>query len=215
AARFMSGRQALTEAQLATLQLPPDPSYPRDPEWLKHDCSETVLLTSRGGTRYDRSFMEGFIKPGLEPGNWTSRANYPSRGIVPTGPGEISIYVGRHNGQPTTHVQRLTLRTDGFASLRAPYAGGEMTTKLLTFAGKELEINYSTSAAGSVKVEIQDEQGRRVPGFSLADAREIVGDQIERVVTWKQGSDVQQLAGKPVRLRFVMKDADLFSLRFR
>ena len=215
AARFMSGRQALTEAQLATMKLPPDPSYPRDPEWLKHDCSETVLITSRGGTRYDRTFLEGFIKPGLEPGNWTSRSNYPTRGIVPTGPGEISIYVGRHNGQPTAHIQRLTLRTDGFASVRAPYAGGEMTTKLLKFTGKELEINYSTAAAGSLKVEIQDEQGRPVPGFSLADAVQIVGDEIERVVTWKQGRDVVGLAGKPVRLRFVMKDAELYSLRFR
>ena len=215
AARFMSGRQALTEAQVATMKLPPDPSYPRDPEWLKHDCSETVLITSRGGNRYDRTFMEGFIKPGLEPGNWTSRSNYPARGIVPTGPGEISIYVGRQNGQPTAHIQRLTLRTDGFASVRAPYAGGEMITKLLKFTGKELEINYSTAAAGSLKVEIQDEQGRPVPGFSLSDATEIIGDQIERVVTWKQGSDVRQLAGKPVRLRFVMKDAELYSLRFR
>ena len=90
-----------------------------------------------------------------------------------------------------------------------------MTTKLLKFTGKELEINYSTAAAGSLKVEIQDEQGRAVSGFSLSDATEIVGDQIERVVTWKQKSDVSQLAGKPVRLRFVMKDAELFSLRFR
>jgi hypothetical protein len=215
AARFMSGRQALTEAQLAAAQLPRDPGYPQDPEWLKRDCSETVMLTSRGGNRYDRTFMEGFIKPGLELSNWVSRSNYPSRGIVPTGPGEISIYVGRHNGQPSAHIQRLTLRTDGFASLRAPYAGGEMTTKLLKFAGRELEINYSTSAAGSVKVEIQDEQGRPVPGFSLSDASEIVGDEIERVVTWKRGSDVLRRGGPPVRLRFVMKDADLYSLRFR
>ena len=54
-----------------------------------------------------------------------------------------------------------------------------------------------------------------MPGFSLADAVQIVGDEIERVVTWKQGRDVVGLAGKPVRLRFVMKDAELYSLRFR
>jgi hypothetical protein len=38
---------------------------------------------------------------------------------------------------------------------------------------------------------------------------------IERVATWKGGSDVSELNGKPVRLRFGMKGADLFSLRFR
>jgi hypothetical protein len=215
AARFMSGRQALTESQLAVLQPPRDPGYPQDPEWLKRDCSETVLLTSRGGTRYDRTFMEGFIKPGLELANWVSRSNYPSRGIVPTGPGEISIYVGRHNGQPTAHIQRLTLRTDGFAALRAPYAGGEATTKLVKFTGRELEINYSTSAAGSLRVELLDEQGRPLPGFARSDCSEIVGDEIERVVTWSKGSDLGRLAGKPVRLKFVMKDAELYAFRFR
>jgi hypothetical protein len=210
----MSGRQALTEAQLAVVQFPRDPGYPRDPEWLKRDCSETVFMTSRGGNRYDRTFLEGFIRPGLDLGNWSSRSNYPSRGIVPTGPGELSIYVGRHNGQPGAHIQRMTLRTDGFASLRAPYAGGEMTTKLVTFAGRELEINYATSAAGGLRVEIQEGDGQPVPGFALADCPEIVGDEIERVVSWK-GGDLGRLAGKPVRLRFVMKDADLYSLRFR
>jgi hypothetical protein len=35
------------------------------------------------------------------------------------------------------------------------------------------------------------------------------------VVTWKSGSSVAALSGKPVRLRFVMKDADLYSIRFR
>lgn len=66
-----------------------------------------------------------------------------------------------------------------------------------------------------MKVEIRDEQGRPVAGLSLSDGREIVGDEIERVVTWKGGSDVGRLAGKPVSLRFVMKDAELYSLRFR
>ena len=39
-------------------------------------------------------------------------------------------------------------------------------------------------------------------------------DEIERAVTWRGNSDVGALAGRPVRLRFVMKDADLYSIRF-
>ena len=34
------------------------------------------------------------------------------------------------------------------------------------------------------------------------------------VVTWKSGADVSALSGRPVRLRFELKDADLYSLRF-
>jgi hypothetical protein len=54
-----------------------------------------------------------------------------------------------------------------------------------------------------------------VPGYGLDDTTELIGDEIDRVVSWKAGSDVSTLAGRPVRLRFVMKDADLYSLRFR
>ena len=43
---------------------------------------------------------------------------------------------------------------------------------------------------------------------------EIIGDEIARTVAWQGGADVSRLAGRPVRLRFVMKDADLFSMRF-
>jgi hypothetical protein len=64
-------------------------------------------------------------------------------------------------------------------------------------------------------IEIQDAAGRPIPGFALDDCPEIIGDQIERVATWKTGSDVGKLAGQTIRLRFMMKDADLYSLRFR
>ena len=99
--------------------------------------------------------------------------------------------------------------------MNAPYAGGELTTKPLTFEGKELVINCSTSAVGSVQVEIQGADGTLIEGFALADCPEIFGDEIERVVAWDNGSDVSGLAKQPVRLRFVMKDADLYSIRFR
>ena len=52
-------------------------------------------------------------------------------------------------------------------------------------------------------------------GFTLDESEENVGDEIERTVRWQNGSDVSRLAGNPVRLRFRMKDADLYSIRFR
>ena len=90
-----------------------------------------------------------------------------------------------------------------------------LSAAALTFAGQELEINYSTSAAGSIRAEIQDAIGQPLPGYTVDECAEIIGDEIRRVVVWKHGSDVSPLAGKPVRLRFAMKDADLFSIRFR
>jgi hypothetical protein len=182
------------------------------------DCSEAVLLTSRGGNRYDRTFMEAFVRPGLDRRNWVSRCNYPALGVVPTpsegGRREMSLYVMRHNQQPTAKLERLVLRVDGFASLNAPYAGGEMVSVPLRFAGTELEINYATGAAGHVRVELQD-ASVPVEGYRLEDADPLIGDEIERVVSWQGRQDVSGLAGRMVRLRFALKDADVYSYRFR
>jgi hypothetical protein len=211
AARFMEGRQAVTEEQAAALGM-----KAIGPHVYYKDCSDGVLLTSRAGsTGYDRAFMETFIRPGLGYGNWTSRTNYPVTGILPAGRDQIQMFVSRHYMQDTWQIERLLLRTDGFASVSAPWAGGEMVTKPFTFAGSALEINYRTGAPGFVRVEIQDAAGTPFPGFTLDECPEIVGDEIERTVAWQGGTDVSRLIGQPVRLRFVMKDADLFALRFK
>ncbi|MBI4660257.1 MAG: hypothetical protein HY735_15575 [Verrucomicrobia bacterium] len=204
--RFVPGRRVLTEEQTRALGV--NPAY-------ASDAAEAVFMTSRGGNRYVRTFLEAFIRPGLDPGNWASRAGLTALGVVPTGPVEMSLYKQAHYAQPTCHLVRYALRTDGFVSVNAPFNGGEFITKPLTFAGGELIINFSTGAAGSLRVELQNAIGEPLPGFRVNDAVEQVGDEIERVVTWKNGRDVSRLAGQPVKLRFVMKDADLFSLRFR
>jgi hypothetical protein len=158
--------------------------------------------------------MEALVRPGIGAGNWVSRTNYPLTGIFPCGSDRMMFFVTRHYMQDTWHIERLLLRTDGFTSVNAPWSGGEMVTKPLTFSGERLEINYSTSAAGSVRVEIQDAEGKPLPGFAANDCAENIGDEITRTVNWKHGSDVRKLAGQPVRLRFELKDADLYAFQF-
>lgn len=205
-ARFFPGRQVLSDEQARAIQV--DPKYYRD-------CSDAVLITSRGGERYDRTFLEAFLRPGLGWENWVSRSNYPACNIVPTGADQMSLYVARHYGQPTAHLRRYVLRVDGVASVHAGYAGGELITKPFRFRGRWLEINYSTSAAGSLQIEIQDQAGNPLPGYSLAEAEQMIGDQIEAVARWRGASDLKALEGRPIRLRIRLKDADLYALRFR
>jgi hypothetical protein len=42
----------------------------------------------------------------------------------------------------------------------------------------------------------------------------VIGDSLDQGVQWKAGGDVSSLAGRPVRLKIELKDADLFSFRF-
>jgi hypothetical protein len=90
---------------------------------------------------------------------------------------------------------------------------GEVVTKPLTFAGTQLQLNYATSAAGSVVIELQDEGGKALAGFSEADFEPLYGNDLSATMRWK-GGDLSKLAKKPVRLRFVLVDADVYAMQF-
>ncbi len=183
--------------------------------------TDGLFMTSRDGVTFNR-WGEAFIRPGVErDGNWTYGDGYQSWGIietpsdVPGAPNELTFYSGEDQWFETCRLRRYTMRIDGFVSVNSPRSGGEMVTKPFTFDGGELELNFATSAAGSVYVEIQDADGNPINGYSLADSDEIFGDTLSRMVTWNGSGDVRQLADTPIRLRFVMSDADLYSLKFR
>lgn len=127
----------------------------------------------------------------------------------------MSFYVNEHYAQPADQVRRYSLRLDGFCSVRAPHNGGELLTRPLVFSGNELELNYATSAAGSLRVEVRRPDNTPVPGYGLREAADIFGNRLDGLARWRHGTGFGALAGQPVRLRFVMRDADLFSLRFR
>lgn len=182
--------------------------------------TEGLFMSSRDGLRFHR-WQEGLLRPGLNRSKWQNRSNYIWLGMVETrsklpGAGnELSIYSneGYYEGRSVS-TRRYTYRIDGFVSLHASYQGGEMITKPLVFKGNILIVNFSTSVAGSLRVEVQDEDGRAVREYALSECREMYGDEIERVVQWNR-SDVGDLAGEPIRLRFVLKDADVFAFGFR
>ncbi len=178
-----------------------------------HAVSDTILMSSRDGVLFDR-WEEGFIRPDTDPENWTDRNNFPAWGILQRTPTEMSIYWCEHNGYPGFRLRRGSLRTDGFASVHSGGAIGELLTRPFTFSGHALELNYATSAIGTLRVALCNEAGRPIPGFAFEDSDLIYGNEINHVAAWHGRSDVSQLAGQPVRLRIRLHDADLFSFRF-
>ena len=203
--RFVPGRRVLSGEQEKVLGVS---------KGYASDAAEAVLMTSRGGTRYQRTFLEGFIRPGMDAGNWASRAGLTALGIIQTGPGEMSVYKQAHYAQASCHLVRHALRLDGLASVHASFRGGEMVTHPLRFRGSRLRLNLSTGAAGSVWVEVQDAGGTPLPGLGLADCREIAGDELAREVKWGDAAALLRQEGQPVRLRFVLRDADVYALQF-
>jgi hypothetical protein len=183
--------------------------------------TEGLLMASRDGIQFKR-WNEAFLRPGIgRPGSWQYGHQYIAWNVVetasalPGAPSELSLYATEDywHGKGGK-LRRYTLRMDGFVSINAPMKGGELLSRPLKFTGSKLTVNFATSAAGSVRIEIQDTNGEPIEGFSLADCPEQFGDSLNHVVTWQNEPDLSSLSGKPVRLRFVLKDADLYSLQF-
>lgn len=184
--------------------------------------TDALFMASRDGLHFKR-WPEAFIRPGpRQRESWVYGDNYMYWGLIETpsatedAPPELSLYAADGYWEGVSNsTRRYTLRQDGFVSVNAPLSGGEFVTKPLVFEGGNLTLNLETSGAGGVQVELQGEDGSPIAGYALADCPAIFCDSLRRVVRWnKAGGDVRPLSGKPVRLRFVLRDADLYAFQF-
>jgi len=182
----------------------------------RHDQVEPTFMSSRDGRTFHR-WLEALIPVTAPENRDGNRSNYMAWGLVqlPGNDKEYSVYATEaYYTGPDSRLRRFTYRVDGFVSVHASAAGGQLLTKLLCFAGSQLTLNAATADAGRIRVEIQDAAGRPLAGFALADCRPFHGDALEHTVTWTGGADLGSMAGQPVQLRFELQDADLYSLQF-
>ena len=190
-----------------------------------------ILMTSRDGGYSFLRRREPLIPcsaPRQRDGN---RANYLAHGLVRGNEGEYFVYATEGYGYeeidalpewkkksfvPRMRLRRFTFRVDGFVSVRSGPDGGTIVTKPFVLNGSQLDLNYIAwpRPAGEIRVEIQDANGEPLKGLTLNDCKPLRGDEIDRPVTWWSGLTPGDYAGKPVRLRFQLKHADLFSFRF-
>lgn len=192
---------------------------PLEPDSHNFGMNDPIFMSSRDGVHWDRRFLESFLRPGRDPLNWTDRNNYISNGLLQTAPDELSLYFTQNYRSPTAHLRRGVVRLDGFVSVNAGYHGGEFVTKPFTYQGSILVLNYATSAVGSIRLELQDAAGHAISGFELENFPPLWGDEIAHAVAWTNnptwGTSLKKLEGMPIRLRVVLRDADLYSIQFR
>ena len=79
----------------------------------------------------------------------------------------------------------------------------------------ELRLNVDAGAMGEVWTELQDETGTPIPGYTLAECTTRPADLLDHRVTWKDKPDLAELVGRPVFIRFYLKNCGLYALRFR
>lgn len=180
--------------------------------------TDNILLTSRDTYRFNK-WEDAFMTPEIEAdNNWFYGDCYTCYGIYETesdiegAPNELSFICNEEAISKVRKFYRYTLRLDGFISWYAKFCGGnggEILTKPFTFCGSELEINFASSAFGDVIVTVCDEEGNELDGYK---SYRIFGDSVNRKVEFEK--NLKDLENKPIRLKFFLRDCDLYSFKF-
>ena len=185
-------------------------------------AEDIELAASRDGIAWERYERRPWIRDGLE-GSTDALGMYMTRGMHVQGDEIWMYYIGindPHTGNKDVQdryvMTRVVLRKDGFTCVEAPYDGGEFTTPPMRFEGNSLKLNIDTSGIGLARVELQDAEGKPLPGFSLDDCDRIHAiNKTKNVVTWAGKPDVSALAATPIRMRVELQfGTRLYSFRF-
>jgi hypothetical protein len=187
----------------------------------------SFLMVSRDGTNWTRYEEPYYFQSGWDLNGRKVREALTQHGLIRRG-NEIwqcadvrftelagALLGGvEHEGGTYDRLLRLVQRLDGFVAvvpMDAAKGAGALVTKPLTFAGERLELNLDASR-GSARIELQEADGRPVPGFTLADSVPLRENGTALVAAWRSGA---KLPGRPVRLKIELKDAKLFAVQFR
>ena len=188
-----------------------------------------TLAVSRDGVDFQREFREPLIRVG-DYGDFDESTVYVSKPWVHDGKIWIFYYGGNWRGpealyekgdKATFAVGLATLPEDGFVSVDAgKIRPGKLVTRPFTFQGKNLVVNFQASkhnhGAGQpeIKAELLGVSHEPIDGFKL-DQSDPVRTTGNHEMRWQRKGDVGALAGKPVRIRFSIRNAKLYSFRFR
>ena len=206
-------------------------------------ASDTVIITSNGdGLNWFRELKEAWLRPGRSIRNWSQRSNMIAAGIR-FDKDEWSLYGTMHYQWDDCHMQRLSIRPYGFASIYGSYEGGSVVTKPVVFSEDVvnrltemkrgsaggggnivLKLNYATSAFGSVMVQILTKNSKNSKAVEVLQSKTLYGDDLHEIVVWDNPDGAsrslddlilqQKGSGYALLLKFNLEDADVFAWAF-
>jgi hypothetical protein len=198
------------------------------PELGNDGLLDTSAAASRDGIHWERPDRRPYVALG-EASEWDAKFVMMGVGMVRKGNAIHQYYNGvnlSHGGtrrmtpeqratwRRWSQIGRVVQRLDGFYSADAAYDGGWLITPPLVFTGSRLELNIHTSSAGQAHVAIVDADGQPLPGYAVAECDRLMTNSVAHRVSWRGKPDVSALAGKPVRLKFIMRSAKLYAFQF-
>ena len=186
--------------------------------------TELVLATSRDGFHWHRPDRRAFIGARREPGSWEYGYIESTGGICVVVGDELWFYYSAYAGDPertggdwwangmygNAGVGLAKLRRDGFVSMRACFAGGELRTRPVRFRGDRLFVNANT-AGSRLTVECLDEANHAIAPFTRDTCGAFVGNSTCAEIRWQGADSLAALAGRPIKFRFQLDRGDLYA----
>lgn len=194
--------------------------------------------------RHERDVLNFYIATSRDADSWNLEWVYAGQPIIPRGPDDAFdkdivfpsstivthadqhwLYYGganeRHGTEelkPAVRFDRQAaiglarLRLDGFIHLHAAQEGS-LLTQAFVLVGDQLAFNVDASR-GEFRVEILDEEGRPLAGFSGADAaRGTHVDDVRWRPRWREQTGLASLRGRPIRLKLALTQCRLYALQ--
>jgi hypothetical protein len=180
--------------------------------------NDLELAYSRDGFHWDRPDRKPFLKSTHKDGDWEKGYLHAGVGICTVVGEKLYFYYSGWSGEAPkgkdTYAGGSTgvafLRRDGFASMNAGDSVGTLTTRTVTFQGRNMFVNLD-APKGELKVEVLDESGKVIAPFSAENSIVTQGDSAKQPVKWKGADDLSKLSGQKVKFRFSLKQGELYS----
>lgn len=180
------------------------------------DQCDAELAFSRDAKHWERPERTPLLPNAPSAGNWDYGNIDPASDPLRVGD-ELWFY---YSGRSTIHYQKpndaamgvAMLRADGFASVGGTRQVGALTTRPLVLKGKSLFVN-ADARGGTLRVEVISGTPSAPPRgrWGQKNCRSLTTDGIRQEIRWKDSPSLEELEEKPVRLRFYLDNARLFS----
>lgn len=185
------------------------------------DGRHVELASSMDGKYWNLLPGDRVVEPG-DVDSWTGGDTHIGQGLFALPDGRLAVpFVGyteahkapRYLGKPHGAPGLVAWQKDRLSAIVADEVGS-FFTKDMVFEGSKLILNAKTTYTGAISVELRDENGDPIPGFTYAEADVINGNDLARTVSWQGKSDISAFAGKTISLGVRMRCAKLYAFEF-
>ncbi|MGL4909024.1 MAG: hypothetical protein ACRC3G_06800 [Bacteroidales bacterium] len=172
--------------------------------------NQLLLGYSRDGWNWHREDFTPFCPVSTNKSDWNNGNIQSAIGSPIIVGDKLYFYMsGRRLNEQNAEITSTglaTLRRDGFASMEGT---GTLTTEKLKFTGEYFYVN--ADIAGDLQVEILNEKGEPITGFTKDDCIATTGNSTKKLVQWKNNATLAQLKDKTIQIKFYLKDAALYA----